>query len=443
MPLALALFAALTLAGRWFLPLDETRYLAVAWEMWQRGDWLLPTLNAEPYTQKPLLLFWLILGPWKILGVNAWAPRLLPFLFSFLCLLETRALGRRLFPENWQAADRAPFVLFSFFPWMIFSTLIMFDVLLSFFVLVAMRGLWEQGKSGMARLGIGITGGMLAKGPALLVFVLPATLFWLAARGGQGRLSRLGIFSGFCLAGTFFWLLPGFFFEKGVLGVFWHQGAGRLVDSFAHDEPFWFYLALFPVLALPWSVCPGVYRGLRHLLLSPSLPVFFLGLWILPPFLLLSLASGKQPQYLLPLFPALALLISRSLRSFPFSAVGASFMVFITCLAGVLPMLSSKYDVRPIAQVLRQAEDEGRPIAAVDKYHGQYHFAGRLRRPFAEMGITEATLWIAENEKGVLVSHRKVTGAGKPCLALPFRGKEIYLYARRCGLLGKTPSLMK
>ncbi|HBT43825.1 MAG TPA: glycosyltransferase, partial [Rhodospirillaceae bacterium] len=53
-PLATAglwgLLIAVTLTARPLLPVDETRYLAVAWEMWQRGDFLVPYLNGEPYS---------------------------------------------------------------------------------------------------------------------------------------------------------------------------------------------------------------------------------------------------------------------------------------------------------------------------------------------------------------------------------------------------------
>src|SRR6218665_1598985 len=48
----------LALCVRGPLPVDETRYLAVAWEMWDRGSFLLPLLNGEPYAHKPPLLFW-------------------------------------------------------------------------------------------------------------------------------------------------------------------------------------------------------------------------------------------------------------------------------------------------------------------------------------------------------------------------------------------------
>ena len=58
------------------MPVDETRYLAVAWEMWSQGDFVLPTLNGEAYSHKPPLLFWIIHAGWAAFGVNEWWPRL-------------------------------------------------------------------------------------------------------------------------------------------------------------------------------------------------------------------------------------------------------------------------------------------------------------------------------------------------------------------------------
>ncbi|HEY3011669.1 MAG TPA: hypothetical protein VGJ36_02890, partial [Gemmatimonadales bacterium] len=49
------ILVAVALAVRPLLPVDETRYLSVAWEMWRRGDWLVPYLNGSPYTDKPPL----------------------------------------------------------------------------------------------------------------------------------------------------------------------------------------------------------------------------------------------------------------------------------------------------------------------------------------------------------------------------------------------------
>lgn len=57
------------------LPVDETRYLSVAWEMWLRHEWLVPHLNGALYTDKPPLLFWLVHLGWAVAGVNDVWPR--------------------------------------------------------------------------------------------------------------------------------------------------------------------------------------------------------------------------------------------------------------------------------------------------------------------------------------------------------------------------------
>ena len=67
-------------------PVDETRYLAVAWEMWWRDEFLVPHLNGDTYSHKPPLLFWLMHAGWWLFGVNDWWPRLIAPLFSLLDL---------------------------------------------------------------------------------------------------------------------------------------------------------------------------------------------------------------------------------------------------------------------------------------------------------------------------------------------------------------------
>ena len=71
----------LTILCRPQLPIDETRYISVAWEMHQHHQWLLPTLNGEPYSHKPPLLMWLINLSWFIFGVHDWSARVvIPFI---------------------------------------------------------------------------------------------------------------------------------------------------------------------------------------------------------------------------------------------------------------------------------------------------------------------------------------------------------------------------
>jgi len=89
---AMMLWAVLTALGLWarpLLPVDETRYLAVAWEMFRGGDYLVPHLNGIEYHHKPPLLFWVITLGWHVIGVSEVWGRLVAPLFSLGSLLLT------------------------------------------------------------------------------------------------------------------------------------------------------------------------------------------------------------------------------------------------------------------------------------------------------------------------------------------------------------------
>jgi 4-amino-4-deoxy-L-arabinose transferase-like glycosyltransferase len=93
---ALVVVAALTL--RPILPLDETRYFAVAWEMWRSGDLLVPELNGAFYSHKPPLLFWLINAGWSFFGpVEVWG-RIVGPAFGLGAVFLTHQLARLLWP---------------------------------------------------------------------------------------------------------------------------------------------------------------------------------------------------------------------------------------------------------------------------------------------------------------------------------------------------------
>jgi len=97
----LAGWAVLAVASIWLRPLwpvDETRYASVAWEMWLRGDFLVPYINGEPYSHKPPLLFWLIQFGWALFGVNDWWPRLVAPLCVLASVPLLLRLGRLLWP---------------------------------------------------------------------------------------------------------------------------------------------------------------------------------------------------------------------------------------------------------------------------------------------------------------------------------------------------------
>src|SRR5215475_8953371 len=55
---------------------DEPRYAQIAREMFARHDYIVPTLNGQPWLEKPVFLYWKMIGAYKLLGVSDWAARL-------------------------------------------------------------------------------------------------------------------------------------------------------------------------------------------------------------------------------------------------------------------------------------------------------------------------------------------------------------------------------
>lgn len=338
LPIAAVLWlglAALAVLVRPPLPVDETRYLTVAWEMWQSGNWLVPHLNGETYHHKPPLLFWLINAVWMFFGVSAETARLVAPVFSLITLWAGTALARALWPDRPAVAGFMPLVMIGCFFWAVFSTLTMFDMMLTAFALLALWGVivaWRTGSNtGFVVFAVATGLGVLTKGPVILLHAAPALLLaplWGPLMGNAigGRVPRGGwkrwyILSALAIAGAaviaLAWAIPAAiaggadFAEK----IFWGQSAGRVVNSFDHARPWWFYLAVTPALTLPWLVWPSVWHGLwleavRRVNIGPAA---FLLCWLVPAFAVFSLVSGKNPHYVLPEVVGLCLIFAAAL----------------------------------------------------------------------------------------------------------------------------------
>src|SRR5262249_41181504 len=82
------------LGFRLFEP-DESRYAQIPLEMLQRHDWVVPTLQGEPYLDKPPMFYWLVMLAYRAVGVSDWSARLVPAIAVHLALLVTYFFGRR------------------------------------------------------------------------------------------------------------------------------------------------------------------------------------------------------------------------------------------------------------------------------------------------------------------------------------------------------------
>jgi 4-amino-4-deoxy-L-arabinose transferase-like glycosyltransferase len=292
----------------------------------QRSDWLVPHLNGAPYSHKPPLLFWLVLAGWKLFGVSELWARLVAPLAGVAALPLIASLARALWPRDARTRGWSPVITVGAAVWASYGSLFMFDTLLACSALLALLGVIQavehDQRRGVFFLAAGLALGILSKGPVIAVHVLPVALaapWWATPRPARQWRVWYGALLGAVLLGTagaLLWAIPA-----GIAGgtayqreLFLGQTAGRLAQSFAHGRSLWWYLPLLPALLFPWFLWPEAWRALRALRTTPrEAGVRFCVMWAGSGLLAFSLISGKQMHYLLPLIPALALLLSRGL----------------------------------------------------------------------------------------------------------------------------------
>ncbi len=302
------------------LPVDETRYLSVAWEMFQQKSFIVPLLNGTPYSHKPPFLFWMIMGLWKIFTVNEFFPRIIPLFFSLSSLVLVHKISLLLWPENLKISNLSCLMISTCPVWIFFSSAIMFDMILAFWVLLALWGVLTAGQQdfkGWFIAGFALGCGLLTKGPVIFIHVLPCIVlhgFWCETSLFEKK-GLKGLFW-FLLIGVFMglsWAVPaalegGKEFSQAIL---WEQTTGRMVTAFAHERPLWWYLPILPALVFPW----GLWHQSWHAMFSlkNEKGTKFCLIWSLSALTIFSFISGKQIHYLIPEIPAFMLLISRGL----------------------------------------------------------------------------------------------------------------------------------
>lgn len=486
------------------LPIDETRYLTVAWEMWNDGSWSVPHLNGEVYSHKPPMLFWIINLVWSVTGVSEFAGRMVGPAFGALSVALTAGLARALWPSDPARAGRAALIVATTTVFLLYGSATMFDTMLAAATLAGLGATWSLSRvprAGVAAaLGAALAFGVLAKGPVILVQVMPATLLmplW-ADREGRAALrpyyAMVGLALAVALVLVSLWLVPALVFgDAGYReDILWGQTAGRMVNSFAHGRPFWFFLALLPLFLWPWGWSRAGLGALSPAGQWATAQGRFLLVAAGSAFLVFSAISGKQAHYLIPQLPVLALILSRAeilpgdrpwrlapllpafgivlggallaLGVLPENVTegvgigaGALFVAAaVTALAAVLavgiraPMIAWA-TVAPMTLLAAHliarhelwlthdparigafvAARAGNGVATTDrKYAGQFSFAGRLAEPVTVLrDEVDATRWYGAHPEGLVLSKKPIASDDQTLvLEERFHGDGWYVY---------------
>ena len=323
---------------------DEGRYVEIPREMVATGDWVSPHLNGLLYFEKPPLFYWLEAGAVSVGGMNLWELRFWPAMLALLGCAAVYGTGRILWGRNtgwWAAWIQGTSLLYYGL-----GQIIILDMAVSVFITWALcafllavsappgrrRRLFcyaFYASMALALLTKGLIGALI---PGAIIFL------WMLLLNRLRELRHASLGSGLLLLLVI--ALPwhilaamanppsggwGHFFSKDWAGqgfvwyYFWHEHVLRYVDPATSErvQPIWFFLVILPLGFLPWTAflpqalwcaCAGGWTRLKA---EPA--TLLVLLWALFPLLFFSASSSKLIPYILPLFPALALLTGRFL----------------------------------------------------------------------------------------------------------------------------------
>ncbi len=305
-------------------PPDEPRFALVAQEMWTSGDYAVLSLNHHLYTDKPPLFFWAINGFGSLLGgIDEWAARLPSAVATLLAMLLIARLGGWLY-------DRRTGIVAA----LVFATSLQIvararwasiDMTLNLFVLAAILLLWRgrerpETRAAFFRAAWVMMGlATLAKGPVGLILpllaILPACLIERDFRTARRIFLPSGLALFLLVTLSWFSLFAIRLGPGEAIEVLLHQNVERYVSAWNSAHSVGYYMWRFPAGFSPWIVfLPwGVLQAFAAEEKERRSAALFLVTWMAAILLFFSFSTGKRGVYIIPLYPAAAILVARLL----------------------------------------------------------------------------------------------------------------------------------
>lgn len=326
--LAAILFAVM-LGSRELGAPDEARYSEIPREMVVTGHYITPRLDGVLYFEKPPLFYWLQTVSIRLWGLSQWSMRFWTAFFAVLGCVAVYVVGRQLYDRR--TGLLSALVLGTSLLYFGLGHVITLDMTVSVlaslslfsFILAEREPMGNRRRMGMWGAFFFAALATMTKGLIGIVFPMMAIGLWIILLWDWRVLTRMYLVTGFAL--FFLVAAPWHILMQMRHPTFLHyyfvrQHFERYLTHVAHRyQPFWYFVPILLLGVLPWTTF--IVQSLRFNLnfrfaeRNQHRATLLLVVWVVSIFVFFSASDSKLVPYILPVFPALAILIGRYLSS--------------------------------------------------------------------------------------------------------------------------------
>ncbi len=291
---------------------DEGRYAEIPREMVEQGDYMVPRLDYVRYFEKPPLHYWMTALSFRISGANEWSFRPPNALVALLCVVVTY-----LFTARWFSVKTgllAALILMSCFSFIALAHIVTIDMLFSsllFISLLSFLGFYREKRALFLYL-FSITWALavLAKGPVAIILMGVTIVLFLITEKRISFLKEMASIKGILLFVLIAapWFVAVSIMEKEFFHFFFiDQHILRfLTKKHKRSRPIYYFVPVLLGGLFPWSVF--LPRALDSLWRRRDLRLLLI--WSAVVFAFFSVSGSKLPPYILPVFPALCVVLA-------------------------------------------------------------------------------------------------------------------------------------
>jgi 4-amino-4-deoxy-L-arabinose transferase-like glycosyltransferase len=319
---------------------DEGRYAEISREMVEQGDYLVPHLNYVRYFEKPPLLYWVTALSYKAFGVNEWSFRFPNALAALLCVLATYLFASRRFGED--VGFMSAFILMTSLGFFAMSRIVTIDMLFAFLLSAALfcfHEFYTDGRRRFLNLFLAVLAmAVLAKGPVAIILMAGTILIFLFLERRLSFLKQMATVDGFLLftAVAAPWFVLMCIKEREFFGFFFvDQHILRfLTTKHKRSGPLYYFIPVLFGGLFPWSIF--IPRAIVRFWRAKEMRLLLI--WSLVVFVFFSVSGSKLTPYILPIFPALSVVLGCLFKAAWNERVGRKgeifiYTVFFACLA--------------------------------------------------------------------------------------------------------------